>query len=400
MAEARRDRRAPHVHLRRHRAPRARDPGAAAAPRHADRRRPADRAAAAGGASARRERSSRRPRRASRAHAASRSTSFTATSRCSRWKRATRSVPPRASAGVDEREVLVVEPGFKWDAFIGANANASLFGDRKLVDLRIPSGKPGVEGGKALEAYAANPNPDNVTLITLPRVDKATQASAWFAALAEAGVTIAVQPLEREALPRWIAARLARQKQKASPETLAFLADRCEGNLLAARQEIEKLGLVLPEGPLAHDAVEAAVADVARYDVFAASEAWLQRRRGARAARALGARSRGRRSAARALDPRRGPARARGRAGDDARRNADRDRAAQRARLGQAPGGARARGATGDARRRSSACSLRLRRSTRCRRASVAATPGTSSAVLAMDSSPAHPTRPVASDAN
>ena len=179
------------------------------------------------------------------------------------------------SAGIVERELLVVEPGFKWDAFIGANANASLFADRKLVDVRIPSGKPGVEGGKALEAYAANPNPDNVTLITLPRLDKATQTSAWFTALAETGVTIAVQALERDALPRWIASRLARQKQEASPETLAFLADHCEGNLLAARQEIEKLGLVLPEGKLAADAVEAAVADVARYDVFAASEAWL-----------------------------------------------------------------------------------------------------------------------------
>lgn len=179
------------------------------------------------------------------------------------------------AAGIVERELCVVEPGFRWDAFVGANANASLFGDRKLVDVRIASGKPGIEGAKSLEAYAARPNPDNVTLITLPRVDKATQASAWFSALAEAGVTIAVQPLEREALPRWIAARLARQKQKASPETLAFLADRCEGNLLAARQEIEKLGLVLPEGSLSHDAVEAAVADVARYDVFAASEAWL-----------------------------------------------------------------------------------------------------------------------------
>lgn len=178
-------------------------------------------------------------------------------------------------AGVAEREVLVAEPGFKWEAFIGANANASLFGDRMLVDLRIPSGKPGVEGGKALESYAARPNADNVTLITLPRVDRATQASAWFAALADAGVMIAVQPLEREALPRWIAARLARQKQQASPETLAFLADRCEGNLLAARQEIEKLALVLPESLLDHESVEAAVADVARYDAFAASEAWL-----------------------------------------------------------------------------------------------------------------------------
>src|SRR5256884_5948503 len=109
------------------------------------------------------------------------------------------------AAGCEEREVLVVEPGFKWDAFSAASRNLGLFGTRKLVDLRIPGGKPGVEGAKALEAYAANPNPDNITLITLPRLDRAAQNSAWFSALSETGVTIAVQPVEREALPRWIA---------------------------------------------------------------------------------------------------------------------------------------------------------------------------------------------------
>lgn len=179
------------------------------------------------------------------------------------------------AAGVDEREVFVVEAGFDWGAFVAVNANLGLFGSRRFVDVRIPSGKPGIEGAKALETYAERPNPDNVTLITLPRLDRATQGSAWFSALAGSAVTIAVQPLDREALPRWIASRLARQKQKASPQTLAFLADYCEGNLLAARQEIEKLALLLPEGTLEHDAVEAAVADVARYDVFSASEAWL-----------------------------------------------------------------------------------------------------------------------------
>jgi DNA polymerase-3 subunit delta len=179
------------------------------------------------------------------------------------------------AAGATEREVFVVEAGFKWDAFLAANANASLFGDRKCVDLRIPSGKPGIEGGKALEAYAANPNPDNVTLITLPRVDRATQSSAWFSAIEKSGVTIAVYPVDRDQLPRWIAGRLSRQKQRASRETLAFLADAWEGNLLAARQEIEKLALLLPEGELEQGAVEKAVADVARYDIFELSEAWL-----------------------------------------------------------------------------------------------------------------------------
>jgi DNA polymerase III subunit delta len=179
------------------------------------------------------------------------------------------------AAGFEEREIFVAERDFKWDTFLAANANLGLFGSRKLVDLRIPGGKPGVDGGRALERYAAQPNPDNVTLITLPKLDRTAQGSAWFSALANAGTAIAVQPLEREALPKWIAARLARQRQHASHEVLQFLAERCEGNLLAARQEIEKLGLLLPEGELAMDAVEAAVADVARYDVFHLSEAWL-----------------------------------------------------------------------------------------------------------------------------
>jgi len=179
------------------------------------------------------------------------------------------------AGGSVEREVLVVEPGFKWDAFLAANANLGLFGERKLVDLRIPSGKPGVEGAKALERYAASPNPDNVTLITLPRLDRAAQSAAWFTALADAGVAVEVRPVERDALPRWIAARLSAQGQQASRETLAFLAERCEGNLLAARQEIDKLGLLLPGGTLDPQAVERVVADVARYDVFQLSEAWL-----------------------------------------------------------------------------------------------------------------------------
>ena len=191
-------------------------------------------------------------------------------------------------AGCDERDVLVVEPGFKWDAFVGANANLGLFGSRKLIDLRIPSGKPGVDGARTLEAYAANPNPDNVTLITLPRLDRATLNSAWFAALAQTGATITIQPLEREGLPRWIAARLARQNQRASDEVLTYLADRCEGNLLAARQELEKLALILPEGEIALEAVENATTDVARYDVFQASEAWLAGD-GARSVRILNA---------------------------------------------------------------------------------------------------------------
>ena len=178
-------------------------------------------------------------------------------------------------AGFEEREIVVAEQGFKWDAFAAANRNLALFGTRKLVDLRIPSGKPGLDGARVLEDCAANPQSDTLMLITLPRLDRAAQSSAWFSALQQAGLVVAVQPLEREELPRWIAARLARQNQRASADTLQFLADATEGNLLAATQEVEKLGLLLPEGELDPDAVLRATADVARFDVFQLSEAWL-----------------------------------------------------------------------------------------------------------------------------
>ena len=179
------------------------------------------------------------------------------------------------AAGCEEREVLVVEPGFKWDAFSAASRNLGLFGARKLVDLRIPGGKPGAEGARVLEDCAANPAPDTTILITLPRLDRATSSSSWFAALKQGGITLEVFPLERADLPRWIASRLERQRQRASAETLQFLADTTEGNLLAAQQELEKIGLLLPEGELEQAAVENAVADVARFDVFQLSEAWL-----------------------------------------------------------------------------------------------------------------------------
>jgi DNA polymerase-3 subunit delta len=179
------------------------------------------------------------------------------------------------AAGYEDREVLVAEAGFKWDALAMANRNLGLFGSRKLIDLRLPGGKPGPDGARVLEDCAARPSTDTLMLITLPRLDRAAMSSAWFTALERAGVTVAVYPLERDELPQWIAGRLSRQKQRASADTLQFLADTTEGNLLAAQQEVLKLGLLLPEGELDPAAVEQAVADVARFDVFQLSEAWL-----------------------------------------------------------------------------------------------------------------------------
>ncbi|MBC7859698.1 MAG: DNA polymerase III subunit delta [Burkholderiaceae bacterium] len=177
--------------------------------------------------------------------------------------------------GYGEREVLSVERSFKWGELLAANQELSLFGDKKLIELRIPSGKPGKDGGAALQQYAKDLSPDNLTLITLPKLDWATQKAAWVAALQQAAVYIDIAPVERAQLPGWIAARLAQQGQSAERGALAFIAERVEGNLLAAHQEILKLGLLHPAGKLSDEQVRDAVLNVARYDVFKLSEAML-----------------------------------------------------------------------------------------------------------------------------
>ena len=168
-------------------------------------------------------------------------------------------------AGCSERELFIAERYFDWSELLNAGASQSLFGERKIVELRLPTGKPGTEGAAAIERYCAVLNPDCVTLVTLPRLDKAGQNSRWFLALSAAGVVVEVWPMDRARLPEWIAARLARARQRAGPETLQFLAERVEGNLLAAHQEVQKLALLLPEGELQLEDVQSAVTSVARY---------------------------------------------------------------------------------------------------------------------------------------
>jgi len=177
--------------------------------------------------------------------------------------------------GYSEREVLSVERSFKWGELLAANQAMSLFGDKKLIELRIPSGKPGKDGGAALQAYVKDLGPDNLTLITLPKLDWQTQKAAWVAALQQSAVYIDIPSIERHALPGWIANRLAAQGQSAERASLDFIADRVEGNLLAAHQEIQKLGLLHEPGKLSQEQVQDAVLNVARYDVFKLSEAML-----------------------------------------------------------------------------------------------------------------------------
>jgi DNA polymerase-3 subunit delta len=183
-------------------------------------------------------------------------------------------------AGYDEREVLTAEPGFKWAELRNSAQSLSLFSARKLVELRIPSGKPGTEGAQAIQDYCERlgpdtVTPDTVTIVTLPRLDRTAQNSKWFTALAAHAVVVANDEISLAELPAWIAGRLQRQGQSADRETLRFLAERVEGNLLAAHQEIQKLALLHPPGALSFEQVKDAVMDVARYDVFKLSEAML-----------------------------------------------------------------------------------------------------------------------------
>ncbi|HYR24677.1 MAG TPA: DNA polymerase III subunit delta [Aquabacterium sp.] len=187
------------------------------------------------------------------------------------------------AAGYTERQVHTVSGAhFDWSGLLGAASEMSLFGDRQFIDIRIPSGKPGKDGSQALQQYceAAPGNEGVLTLVTLPRLDKTQLGSAWFTALDSVGVTLRCDPIERAQLPLWIAQRLAAQGQQVEPgeagqRTLAFFADRVEGNLLAAHQEIVKLGLLHPPGPLTIEQIEEAVVDVARFNVFKLSEAVL-----------------------------------------------------------------------------------------------------------------------------
>ena len=178
--------------------------------------------------------------------------------------------------GYDERQSFMVEAGFDWKAWVAGFDCLSLFASRRLVELRLPTGKPGVEGGAVLEAWVSNPPADTLLVITAPRLDKAMLSTKWVKAVEAAGVLVVTNPASLEQLPGWIGARLARHGLKADRDTLAWLAARVEGNLLAAHQEIEKLALTVPAGTLDQATARASVTDVARYDVADLSDAFLK----------------------------------------------------------------------------------------------------------------------------
>jgi DNA polymerase-3 subunit delta len=178
--------------------------------------------------------------------------------------------------GFDERRVLIAESGFDWGELAMLGNSLSLFAPKRVLDLRIPSGKPGKEGSEALQKLAARPPEDTIVMISLPGLDRQTQASKWFTALDGAGVTVHAAAVRTEKLAVWLTERLAGQKQTADAQTLEFLVSRVEGNLMAAFQEVQKLALLFPAGPLPFEDVKNAVLDVARYDVFEIGPALLK----------------------------------------------------------------------------------------------------------------------------
>jgi DNA polymerase-3 subunit delta len=184
-------------------------------------------------------------------------------------------------AGAEEREVHHVDNNFAWSTLIEANASMSLFSSHKLIELHIPSGKPGQEGSQALQAYAKEISDnrgqsDNTLLIISGKLEGSSTNSKWFKALDAVGVFVPVWPLDSQRLPSWITHRLRAAGFQATPEAVALLAQRVEGNLLACDQEIQKLRLAYPDqNTLDDQAIMAAVQDSSRYDVFNLTDAVL-----------------------------------------------------------------------------------------------------------------------------
>ena len=178
--------------------------------------------------------------------------------------------------GFEERELHVVERGFDWHGLIANSRSMSLFAQRKIVEIRMANAAPGEQGADAIVELAGEPSPDTLVLIITAKLDGRTQSSRWVSAVEKNGVLVQVWPIDLPRLPAWIRERLGRHKLQADPAAASLLAERVEGNLLAAHQEIEKLALLLPPGPISAETVLDAVADSARFDVLQLGEAAMR----------------------------------------------------------------------------------------------------------------------------
>jgi DNA polymerase-3 subunit delta len=178
--------------------------------------------------------------------------------------------------GFVERELHVVERGFDWQGLIAGTRSMSLFADRKIVEIRMANAAPGEQGADAIVELAGQPSPDTLVLIITGKLDGRTQGSRWVSAVEKSGVLVQIWPIDLPRLPAWIRERLGRHKLQADAAAASLLAERVEGNLLAAHQEIEKLALLLPQGAVTAETIVDAVADSARFDVLQLGEAAMR----------------------------------------------------------------------------------------------------------------------------
>ncbi|TAF98897.1 MAG: DNA polymerase III subunit delta [Betaproteobacteria bacterium] len=179
-------------------------------------------------------------------------------------------------SGFSEREHFIVEAHFDWSTVTESSDNLSLFATQRIVEITVNTAKPSADAASFFADTANDPPPDTLFIINLPKLDRSATESAWFSACDRAGVMIAAPLVDRDQLPRWVKSRLVAAGFDAEREAVELLCERCEGNLLAAKQEIDKLALLIPVGKLSADSISGAVADVARYDTQELSEAFLR----------------------------------------------------------------------------------------------------------------------------
>lgn len=172
------------------------------------------------------------------------------------------------ASGYDGRDILEADSHFDWGRLAAEANSLSLFAERRVLDLRINSGKPGADGGKALAEYAASPPDEMLLLVTMPKLERAQLSSKWFKALDGAGIVVQIWPVENERLRQWIEQRMRSRGLTPTPEVAAMLQERIEGNLLAAAQEIDKLALIHAPGAVTPEQLATSVADSSRFDVF------------------------------------------------------------------------------------------------------------------------------------
>ncbi len=172
------------------------------------------------------------------------------------------------ACGYTDREIFNAEARFDWQQILTEAQSLSLFSDKKILELRIPTGKPGREGSAFFQAYCDNINADNLLLIILPKLDKATQNTKWFKTLDRYGAIVQIWPVNAQQMPRWIKQRLDQAGISANTHAIEILAERVEGNLLAAIQEIEKLKLLALEGEIDSKTMSSVVTNSARYNIF------------------------------------------------------------------------------------------------------------------------------------